>query len=63
MIASLLPQNFMFVILSTIIKEKIPIIATKSQNSGYKTSEVVNTLETQPRLKEFQVFARGDINQ
>ena len=63
MIASLLPQNFMFVILSTIIKEKISIIASKSQNSGYKTSGVVNTLETQPRLKEFQVFTRGDINQ
>ena len=63
MIASLLPQNFMFVILSTIIKGRISIITSKSQNSGYKTSVMVNTLETQLPLEDFRVFARGDINQ
>ena len=61
--ASLLPQNFMFVILSTKIKEEISIITSKSQNSGYKTPVMVNTLDTQPPIKEFPVFAQGDINQ
>ena len=60
--ASLLPQNFMFVILSK--KGEISIIITsKSQNSGYKTPVMVNTLKKQPVLKEFLVFARVDINQ
>lgn len=63
MMASLLPQNFMFVILSTIIKGEISIITSKSQNSGYKTPVMVNTVDTQPPLKEFRVFARVDINQ
>ena len=60
--ASLLPQNFMFVILSK--KGEISIIITlKSQNSGYKTPVMVNTLEIQPLLKQFRVFARVDKNQ
>lgn len=63
MMASQLPQNFMFVILSTKIKEEISIITSKSQNSGYKTPVMVNTLDTQPPIKEFPVFAQGDINQ
>ena len=54
MMASLLPQNFMFVILSTIIKGEISIITSKSQKSDYKTSVMVKTLETQPPLKEFE---------
>ena len=59
--ASLLPQNFMFVILSK--KGEISIIITsKSQNSAYKTPVMVNTLKKQPVLKEFLVFARVDIN-
>ena len=63
MMASLLPQNFMFVILSTKIKEEISIITSKSQNSDYKTPVMVNTLDTQPPIKEFRVFARDDISQ
>ena len=59
--ASLLPQNFMFVILSK--KGEISIIITsKSHNSGYKTPVMVNTLKKQPVLKEFPVFGRIDIN-
>ena len=60
--ASLLPQNFMFVILSRIIKGEISIITSKSENSDYKTPVMVKTLEIQPLLKEFREFARVDIN-
>lgn len=62
MMASLLPQNFMFVILSRIIKGEISIITSKSENSDYKTPVMVKTLEIQPLLKEFREFARVDIN-
>ena len=54
--ASLLPQNFMFVILSRIIKGEISIITSKSENSDYKTPVMVKTLEIQPLLKEFREF-------
>lgn len=60
--ASLLPQNFMFVILSRIIKGEISIITSKSENSDYKTPVMVKTLEIQPLLKEFREFERVDIN-
>ena len=62
MMASLLPQNFMFVILSRIIKGEISIITSKSENSDYKTPVMVKILEIQPLLKEFREFERVDIN-